>query len=210
MENGVVISDAGLSLPTGTPYSGQRIDPQASLVANMHGEFYEACRMGTLFYASQMDTGKITTVDLATTYTGLCLSNPAGNNKKLILRAVGYSIEVAGAALISVFLAGGYSAAGVVTHTTALVAGTDFGSLRLGGSEFPTALVDSAATLVNPRHLIPIGTVAAAPGDQPTFYNTGGAPVILPGGWVAVTTSIITGAVGAYIGFWWEEVPYSA
>ena len=206
MAQAVVISDPSLNLPSGTPYDALRIDKQASLITNMHGSVAEAARVGRLFYANTMDTGKVTTVDLATTYTGLCVSNPAGNSKDLIIRAVGFSVEVAGAALMSVFLSGGYSAAGVVTHTTPLVWGTDMGSCRLGGSETCTALGDSACTIVNPRHIMPLGTVGATPGSTPQFYNIGGMVIVQPGGWVAVTTSIVTGAVGAYIGFIWEEV----
>jgi len=147
-------------------------------------------------------------VDLAATYTGLCLSNPAGNSKKLILRAVGATIAVAGAALIGVHLSGGYSVAGVVTHTTALVFGTDFGPLCLGSSAAPTALADAAATIVNPRHIMALGIIGATPGSQPSiFCNVGGAVLILPGGWVAITTTIITGAAGLFGSFWWEEVP---
>ena len=203
----VVNADPTLKIPCGVPYPQQRIGEQGDEVVNMHGEMAEACRIGSMFYVSIMDTGKVTTIDLAGTYTGLCLSNPAGNNKKLVIRAVGHSIEAIGAAATSVFLAGGYSVAGVVTHTTPLVAGTDFGSLRLGGSELPTALADSAATIVNPRHLMVLGTTAATVGSQQSVFSTGGAPVVLPGGWVAVTTSIVTAAAGIYIAFWWEEVP---
>lgn len=204
----VVISDPGINLPVGASFGGLRIGPQGDQVVNLHGELYEAARNGTLFYAATQGTGKITTVDLATTYTGICLSNPAGNNKRLVLRAVGATIAVAGAALIGVHLSGGYSAAGVVTHTTPLVFGTDFGSLRLGGSEAPTALVDSAATIVNPRHLMALGIVGATLGSQPQiFQDTHGVPVILPGGWVAITTTIVTGAAGLFGAFWWEELP---
>jgi hypothetical protein len=203
----VVVSDPGIAIPTGTNYPVNRIGPQGDLVANMHGSLYEASRNGTLFYGGTQATGKITTVDLAATYTGLCLSNPAGNSKKLILRKAGAIIEVAGAGLSGMFLAGGYSVAGVVTHTTALVFGTDFGPLCLGSSAAPTALLDSAATIVNPRHLLPFAVSAATPGSAMYVLDTDGGVVILPGGWVAIATFIVTGAAGLFAAFWWEEVP---
>jgi len=200
--------DPGINIPASMPYPFFRGGPQGDLVANLHGEFYESTRNGAMFYAATQGTGKITTVDLAATYTGLCLSNPAGNTKKLILRAVGVTIHVAGAALIGVHLSGGYSAAGVTAHTGALAFGTAFASLELGGSDAPTALVDDAATIVNPRHIMALGIVGATPGSQPSmFMNTQGAPVILPGGYVCITTTIITGAAGLFGSFWWEEVP---
>lgn len=203
----VVVSDPMLAIPTGVNHPVNRIGPQGDRIANLHGSLYEASRNGTLFYGATQGTGKVTTVDLTAVYTGLCISNPAGNSKKLILRAVGALVAVAGAALNGVHLSGGYSVAGVVTHTTPLVFGTDFGPLCLGSSAAPTALLDSACTLVNPRHLMPLNISAATPGSMQLFNNLEGAVVILPGGWAAITTTIITGAAGLFGAFWWEEVP---
>jgi hypothetical protein len=180
----------------------------AQLTAPIHGELTEACMAGRLFYA--FNAGGVTsTAGVATTYVGICLSNPVGNNKKLILRAVGASIIVAPAAILQMLLIGGYvSTGGVSAHTTPLVIGTSMGSMRLGGAEVPTGLVDSAATIASPRILHNFGSafMTTLTTMGPNWFNTFGAPVILPGGYVAPIGSVASGTAGFMGTLIWEEV----
>src|SRR5271156_6370 len=55
-------------------------------------------------------------VGLTTTYTGLCLSNPAASTVNLAVRNCGFTLIAS--ASVSIGLATGWIAAGVVTHTT--------------------------------------------------------------------------------------------
>jgi hypothetical protein len=203
-----VISSAAMSLPSAIDAgSDERIDPQnALLVSPMGGELQELSRIGNLFYAANQ-AAVTTTIALATTYTGLCVSNPINNGKNLCIRAASFKFSVAQAAVSQIWLIGGYSTGGIVTHTTPLVFGTDFGCMNLGFSAAPSALCDAAATLVNPRILMPLGgsfTAAALAADTPSIVNTFGAIWIQPGGWVALGT--LTVSIG-FAGIWWSEHP---
>jgi hypothetical protein len=172
--------------------------------------YYEATINGLIFTASNV-AAQAVSVALATTYTGLCLSNPVGSGKNLVLLSGQYALTVAPAAIASLHLIAGGSAAGVVTHTTALAAPGIQSSLIGQGSgitnQSSVAKVDSAATIVNPYYLMPLGsgfTAAALYATTPAEIDFGGKFVIQPGGWVA--WGALT-AVTGFGGFTWMEVP---
>jgi hypothetical protein len=172
------------------------------LTSSLHGSKYHQAYTNALFWGAN-PSAVTTSAGLATTYVGLCLSNPAGNTVNLVLRRVaGFNIVVPSA--FTVFgLITGYSAAGVVTHTTALTA---LGSSLINGTA-PTGKLDSACTIV--------GTPVFSSyfGASPTATTTGsfaveldGAFVIPPGGYAAIGTSV-AGATSAFLGSMeWEEV----
>ncbi len=175
------------------------------VVADAHGRYMEATLRGNVFTASNV-AAQAVSVALTTTYTGLCLSNPAGNTKNLALLAGQYAITVAEAAIASQHLIAGYSAAGIVTHTTALAA-PGIQNAIINGNVNSTARVDSAATIVNPYYLMPIraGFTAAALGGpgMGALVDFGGMFIIPPGGWIA--WGALT-AITGFGGFVWEEI----
>ena len=181
-------------------------DPQgALLVSQRHGSMQEAAQRGAMFHsASQAAT--TSTIALATTYTGLCLSNPAGNSKNLVPRQVGVGLSVAPAAEATIALAGGFLAAGITTHTTPE---TTYNNL-IGNATAATGLVDAAATLVGtPELIMPLMgafTAAALHGTSPVTVDLDGSIVIPPGGYVFIYT--LTVVVG-FFGIIWEEVANS-
>lgn len=173
--------------------------------ADAHGRYQEAVINGSVFSASNV-AAQAVSVALTTTYTGLCLSNPAGNTKNFVLLGGQYAITVAEVAVASQHLIAGYSAAGVVTHTAALAA-PGIQSCIINGSSNSTAKVDTQATIVNPYYLIGVrsGFTAGALGGpgMGAWIDFGGLFVIPPGGWIA------WGALTAITGFGslvWEEV----
>jgi hypothetical protein len=89
---------------------------QDQLVTQLHGQYFEQCRRNNRFFASVV--GQVTTVGLATTYTGLCLSNPLGSGKLIVVDKLSYAFLVAFAAASAVGIMVGYSASTDVTHTT--------------------------------------------------------------------------------------------
>ncbi|KKL21121.1 hypothetical protein LCGC14_2448610, partial [marine sediment metagenome] len=119
MSNEVLIPGAatGLDTPDGIVTSLKRVGNQNDrIVSQLHGKMYEqALRLNIFHAASQAAT--TTTIALAATYTGLCLSNPAGNTKNLVPRQVSVALSVAPAGIAPMAIGGGYVAAGVVTHT---------------------------------------------------------------------------------------------
>jgi hypothetical protein len=175
-----------------------------TVVSDAHGRYNEGSTRGFQFNATNQ-AAQAVSVALATTYTGLCISNPLGNIKNLVILGVNFALSVAPAAIASLHLIAGYSATTNVTHTTPLVAPGIQNGL-LGTGPVSTAKADSAATIVNPGYLIPLGsgfTAAALYATTPSWIDLGGFITLPPGAWVAI--GALT-AVTGFGGFVWEEV----
>lgn len=183
-----------------------RADREGStIVSDAHGRYAEAARRGNLFSAANV-AAQAVSVALTTTYTGLCISNPIGNIKNLSILGCNYALSVAPAAIAPLFLIAGYSATTNVTHTTPL-ASPGIQNALIGTGAPATAKADSAATIVNPTYLIPLGsgfTAAALYATTPSWIDLGGQFVLPPGAWIAV--GALT-AVTGFGGFTWEEIP---
>lgn len=173
-------------------------------IADLHGRYTEAALRGNLFLAHNT-AAQALSVALATTYTGLCVSNPLGNTKNLVMLGCQFALTVAPAAIASLHLIGGYSATAAVAHTTPL-ASPGIQSTLLGTGPQSTAKVDAAATVVNPGYVLPLVsgfTAAALPSMSTGWIDLGGLIVLPPGAWLAI------GALTAVTGFGglaWEEV----
>jgi len=188
-----------------TAADGANVQPRSGktgelVITQLHGRYYEQAYRGNLFSAGNQ-AAQALSVALATTYTGLCLSNPLGNTKNLVLLKAAFALSVAPAAIASLHLIGGMSPTAQVTHTTPLVPQNNF----LGGGS-PTGKVDSAATIPTPVYLWALQngfTAAALPNVPAPQMDFEGSIVIPPGGFVAI------GALTAVTGFgsmMWEEV----
>lgn len=183
----------------------------SQVVQDSHGRYQEASLRGNVFTASNV-AAQAVSVALTTTYTGLCLSNPVGSIKNLVLLTGQYALTVAPVAIASLHLIAGGSSAGVTVHTTPLAApgiqraliGPQSGVAGQAGTQ---ATCDSACTIVNPYYLSGLGsgfTAGALYATTPAVIDFGGLIVVAPGGWVA------WGALTAVTGFGsfsWEEVP---
>lgn len=143
----------------------------------------------------------VTSVGLATTYTGLCLSNPAGSGINLSVFGMSALFPVATTAQTSVGLIVGFAPGGVTAHTTPLAPISTF----VGSGVAPQALADSACTLVGtPVFSRWVGTlVSGAPGQ--VVPDLQGGLIIPPGGYVAIGTSVASAAAGFLGSFEWEE-----
>lgn len=163
---------------------------------------------GAVFSASNATTTTLT-VGLATTYTGICLSNPAASTVNLAVRKVG--IAISATTVANAFgLATGWSAAGVVTHTTPITgilanyigAATASGSVALAAAS--QAKVDAACTLVGTPLYSLFLSGAAATSVFGGLFSVDDGIIIPPGGWCAVV------GTGGTTGFWgtfnWEEL----
>ena len=203
---GTANSASGMSgVPVG-PVMGPQQD---QLVSQLHGEYFEQCRRGNFFFASIV--GQVTTVGLATTYTGLCLSNPVGSGKLVIVDEVSYAFLVAFAAASAVGIMVGYAAATDVTHTTPVTVRQS----RIGGSmNSPAAVgkVDSAATLSATPVIHTLfdagltGAITTTPKAGPNVYEAKGGIVLEPGAFAAIYTSTASGAASMGASFKWHEI----
>jgi len=184
-----------------------RIGPAVDLMVSQYGgRLQETSRLGNMFYVANQ-AAVTTTIAAATTYTGLCISNPAGGAYNLVIHAAGFKLSAAPAGIAVLAVMGGYTAAGIVTHTTPLAYGTAFASLNFGSGLTPTALCDAAATIVLPRVCWPLAggfTAAALPSDGLAHADIGGAITIQPGGWAAIYSLTVVIGFGFFA---WSEVP---
>ncbi len=195
----------GLKQTDGTRTDLERIGQQLDrIVSQLHGQMYEqALRLNMFFAANQAE--QAVSVDLTTTYTGLCLNNPAGNTKNLVPRQISFGINTHQVALAGLGLLGGYAAAGVVTHASALVTY----STMLGDATAASGLADDECTIVGtPLVLMPfISTdiiTTGAPAKGIGLVDVGGSIIIPPGAYVAIWAET---AVTGFFGITWEEVP---
>ena len=184
--------------------AGQMVPPvmgpqQDQLVSQLHGEYFEQARRANQFFAGIV--GQVTTVGLATTYTGLVLSNPPGSGKLVIVDELNYAFLVAFAAAAAVGIMVGYSTT-EVTHTTPVTVRQN----RIGASMgAPSAVgkVDSAATL-------PVAPVVHSLFDAgltgPNVYQAKGGIILEPGGFAAVYTSTASGAASMAASWKWHEI----
>lgn len=177
----------------------------ATRVNDAHGRYMDAALSGRL-YTAHNTAAQAVSVALTTTYTGLCISNPAGSKYNLVLLGCNYALSVAPVAISSLHLIAGYSAASVVTHTAALAA-PGIQSAIINGASDATAKADTQATIVNPYYLMGMGsgfTAGALYATTPNWIDLGGSIIVPPGGWVA--WGALT-AVTGFGSFMWEEVP---
>ena len=146
--------------------------------------------------------GIVTTVALATTYTGLCLSNPIGSNVLVLINHVDAAFSVVFPAAAHIGLMVGYHATTDVVHTNALSPRND----KVGVGAGPKAKLDDQATLpVAPTVKSIFGAVvASAAGYFDESYDSG---LQLPSGaFAAIYTSTISGAAALMGSFDWEEI----
>ncbi len=178
-----------------------------SIVQELHGRYYEQTIRGNVFAGGIV--GQVTTVGLATTYTGLCLSNPITSSVNLVLLKAGYAFLVAFTAAASVGLMTGYNAGTNVTHTTPV---TPRSQKFVGSTGTGTGLLDSAATLPTAPVINTIlgagltGAITTTPLVPYTLYDLEGSLILPPGAYVAFYTSTASGTASASLSFCWEEV----
>jgi hypothetical protein len=179
-----------------------------TIMQELHGRYYETGYRRALFNAANQ-TGIVTTVGLATTYTGLCLSNPVGSGWNISLNKVGLSFQVAFPAASSVGLMCGYNASTNVTHTAAGTPRSNFFGIGAAG----VGLVDTSAGLPTApviTHLFGTGLtgiITTAQYMPSTLIDLEGSVILPPGGYAAIYTSTVTGAASMLASFQWEELP---
>jgi hypothetical protein len=186
-----------------------RMGRQGDVIASeLHGRYYEQAYRNNVFVGSNGATPSVTTVALATTYTGLALINPAASAVNLVLLKVGYSFLVVFPAVATVGLMGGYSPLGTTTFSAAA---TDGLNAKLNGAR-SVGRAALSATLVGTPQLLQVfgsgltGAATTVPMIQ-QVVDMEGSVVIPPGGYVAIYTSTVSGAGALAASFMWEETP---
>ena len=174
-----------------------------AIVSELHGRYFEQTYRKNMFFAASQAVAT-TTVGLATTYTGLCLSNPIGSGIVCALNKANIAQSVIETAVDSFGLAVGFSGATNVVHTAAL---TPQSSL-IGSGVSPIGKVDTSATLpVAPVYHSFISSTSSATTDVTNgFVDYEGSLVLLPGAFV-IWASPAASVSGMWFAFLWEEIP---
>lgn len=195
---GYVLNNAKVAAPL---HAGQQGDQYTS---SRHGVYYNPAYLGMGGLAAN-PSGVTTSAGLATTYVGICLSNPAGSTVNLEILRVSGSFIVAPATVTGIGLITGYAAGGITAHTTPLTVQT---SLVGPTASTLQGLVDSACTLVG----TPVWSAWLAETPLATtlpVWNVDleGSIIIAPGGYIAIGTTIAGPSSGFVGGFCWAEAP---
>jgi hypothetical protein len=195
------------SLPNGLQQVNRAGNMGEQIASELQPRYYEnTYRRNTFTGANQ--AAATTTVGLATTYTGLCLSNPIGSGVNLVLLKCGYAAIVAFPAGAAIGLMVGYNATTNVTHTTPGTPASSF----VGVGAAPLAKLDVAATLPTAPTLHTLfgsgltGAITTAPQSGPAPIDLEGSIILPPGAYAAFYTSTVSGA-GFFGSFSWMEVP---
>lgn len=166
---------------------------------------------GMVFRGSNQTAAAVTAA-LATTYTGICLSNPAASTVNLVVKGVTGIFGPAPATAVNLGLITGWAAGGVTVHTTAItqIVNAYVGAATSGGSIVQPAAsqakLDAACTLVGTpawdRWLT--ATAASGTGGQ-AYMNLNDSIIIPPGGYCAVgnLVAVASGFLGTFV---WEEL----
>lgn len=192
---------------SGTAKTIARAGQQGDLiVSELHGHYYEQTYRGKVFNAATQAL-VTTTVGLATTYTGLVLSNPVGSAVNLEILIASMMQSVIQSTQIEAFaIATGFNASSNVTHTTPVTPKSAFIGSGLSG----VGLADVSATLPTApfydTFLTNTGTATAnSTGIQ--AFDLAGSIVLAPGAYACFVTPAQASVAGMWFGFKWAEVP---
>lgn len=182
------------------------VDAQGAVLgAALHAEYFESV-IGKLSGLGANQTGATLSAGLATTYTGLCLSNPAGSTVNLSVHKASGVIEVAPSSELALGLITGFVAGGITVHTTALTVQNALIGLAATALQ---AKIDAACTLVGTPIWSRWMTVNFGTTTEMLFdSDLRGALVIPPGGYVAIGCTAAGPTSGLLGSFEWEEVAF--
>lgn len=173
-------------------------------VTEYNARYYQATKDGLCFTAASQAL-VTTTVGLATTYTGLVLSNPITSQVDLVIVQASMMQSVLQATQVEAFaLATGFNSATNVTHTAAVAPRSSLVGSGLTGS----GLADSSATLPTApfydTFLTNTGT-ATADSTGPQTFDIAGLITLKPGAYVLFVTPAQASVAGMWFGFKYFE-----
>ncbi len=171
------------------------------IVSELHGRYYEQTYRSNIFSVMTQGTGITTTAALATTWTGLGISNPVGSGVNLVVNKM----------WVTEFAVGAASTVGVMGGTGVLNAGLTPQSRIIGSGTVSKANASASATISTPLLICTFGQTGSL---ATTGYGLGpaasidfeGSLIVPPGSFIASYTAIVTTSALQF-GYAWEEVP---
>ena len=174
-----------------------------TIVSELQPRYYEHTKRKNKFSAANQ-AGQVTTVGLATTYTGLGIYNPVGSGVDVVIQKIGYAVPVAPAASMVVGIMVGSPGANP-TGLTTLTPKNDY-----LGQPAPLAVPFSAATIATPTlqkviDLATAATITTAPKGCAGVVDIEGGIIVAPGSFLCIYTSTASGAAGLFGSIDWYE-----
>jgi len=169
------------------------------MVSELHGRYYEQAMRGNMYRVANQ-AAVTTTAALATTWTGLAISNPAGSGVNAVINLFTVAQFAVGAAAAVGIMTGSGAAAGSLVPKNAIVSGTTGKVTASAGATISTPVLDMVVGQVGSLATTGYGLT---PG---LVVDLGGSIIIPPGFFAASFTSIVTTSALLF-GFQWEEVP---
>ena len=142
-----------------------------------------------------------------TVFLGFGLSNPVGSLVNLHVLKAGYACSTPPAAAAPIVIAFGFNSGTNVTHTTPLLVRNN----NVGGIA-GTGLADSSFTVPTAPNVAKIiGTLGTGAittiGVSGFEFDTEGAIMLPPGGYMIIAALVAAGASGAFASATWAELP---
>lgn len=193
------------SMGVGSPAVPRMGQLSELILSQLQPRYYEQTYRGNGFSAS-IQAVATTTVGLATTYTGLVLSNPVGSVVNLVLTKASVMQSVIQATQVEAFaIAVGFNAGTNVTHTAALTTISN----KVGSGLTSVAKADTSATLPTaPTYHTFVHDTASATSDGPgSVIDLEGSIILLPGAYACWVTPAQASVAGMWFSFNWLEVP---
>lgn len=198
--------------PQQNPISAQPVIARAgnqgdTIVSELHGRYYEQTFRGNMFSAS-IQASATTTVGLATTYTGLVISNPISSSVNMVLNKASLMQSASQSAnLESYAIAVGFNATTNVTHTAALVTRSN----KIGSGLVSIGLADTSATLPTAPfyHTFVQNTASSTVAGNGMVIDLEGLVILPPGAYALWVTPGQASVAGLWFSFNWEEVSVS-
>lgn len=176
-----------------------------TIVSELQGAYGEATYRGNMFSAS-IQAVATTTVGLATTYTGLCISNPIGSGIIMeityasLMQSVIQSVQPEAYAI-----AIGFNATTNVTHTAALTPVSN----KVGSGLSALGKADTSATLPTAPtyHTFVQNTGSATTNGGGSIMDLKGSIQLMPGAYACWVTPAQASVAGLWFSFSWIEKP---
>lgn len=177
------------------------------IVSELQARYYENTFRKFTFSAAST-AAVATTAIAATTYTGLCLSNPVGSPVNLVILKACWAASAVLSAATVLALQSGFNSSTNVTHTTPITPANNFIGIGTTGQ----GLVDSSATLPTAptsRIILTQGGTLATTGNgvgSPQYKDIEGAIILPAGAYLSFATSAANTAAW-WFGLTWMEIP---
>lgn len=194
-----VVNVPASRIPSGSPFTQLPLGEAG--VSEILPRLYALGWSGQIFSAANQ-AAQVTTVALATTYTGIGVYNPINSAKILVPLKINFALSVAPAALSTIGLLASWAATGGVTAQTVKLT---VQSGQIGNAAAGTGIALSSATITTPTWIEQFESAILAtnfPATPPKYLD--GHIGILPGGFVGIGTLTSLTGLGS---LFWAELP---